>query len=347
MQKLRKVPALQGILLGQRPGVFLIIMNGPQDSSIPALGAQPGQRLPECGFRHPPQHILAQTGRHSLHFPANGREFPGQLAVAGLGIGHAKSNPLRQQPRRVDFFNFRGTGVRKICKDDAAHGTGQLVQQAAGLAEISILRILTDLCHLRPREATAILPVEDDGHSHLKRRRAGKAGPPQNIAGGVGIKAAGLFPQRPESLRNAPDQAGGMGALPLLGLRLAQVNDVQLVEPPRFDPDEPVIAGGRHRDQIQCHRRRQPITVLVVGVVAAQLGPARGRVQPHLPPRPKVELKLFQCRRIACPLPPQLCRTAAVQRPQCLVPFPRQNFVPDLCTRCHRRTSPQNSSMLV
>ena len=235
--------------------------------------------------------------------------------MAGLGIGHAKSNPLRQQTRRVDFFNFRGTGVRKICKDDAAHGTGQLVQQAAGLAEISILRILTDLCHFRPREATAILPVEDDGHSHLKRRRAGKAGPPQNIAGGVGIKAADLFPQ--------------------------------LVEPPGFDPDEPVIAGGRHRDQIQCHRRRQPITVLVVGVVAAQLGPARGRVQPHLPPRPKVELKLFQCRRIACPLPPQLCRTAAVQRPQCLVPFTRQNFVPDLCTRCHRRTSPQNSSMLV
>ena len=96
MQKLRKVSSLQGILLGQCPGVFLIIMDGPQDGPVPALSAQPGQRLPECCFRHLPQHIPAQTDRHSLHFPANGREFPGQLAVAGLGIGHAKSNPLRQ-----------------------------------------------------------------------------------------------------------------------------------------------------------------------------------------------------------------------------------------------------------
>ena len=71
-------------------------MDGPQDGPVPALSAQPGQRLPECCFRHLPQHIPAQTDRHSLHFPANGREFPGQLAVAGLGIGHAKSNPLRQ-----------------------------------------------------------------------------------------------------------------------------------------------------------------------------------------------------------------------------------------------------------
>ena len=138
-----------------------------------------------------------------------------------------------------------------------------------------------------------------------------------------------------------------MGALPFLRPLHGQVDHIQLVEPAGFDPHVAVCIVRSHGHKIQRDSRRKAITVLVVGVVAAQFGPARGRVQPHLPPRPKVELKLFQCRRIACPLPPQLCRTAAVQRPQCLVPFTRQNFVPDLCTRCHRRTSPQNSSMLV
>ena len=41
-----------------------------------------------------------------------------------------------------------------------------------------------------------------------------------------------------------------------------------------------VRVPGRYRHQIQCDRRRQPVAVLVVGVVAAQLRTPRGRVHP-------------------------------------------------------------------
>ena len=94
-----------------------------------------------------------------------------------------------------------------------------------------------------------------------------------------------------------------MGALPFLRLCRGQVDDVQLVEPPGFDPDIAVLAGGSHRHQVQGHRCCQAVAVLVVCVVAPQFRSPRGRIQMHLTPRAKIQLKLCQGRTIPNPLP--------------------------------------------
>ena len=87
-----------------------------------------------------------------------------------------------------------------------------------------------------------------------------------------------------------------MGALALLRLRFGQINDVQLVEATGLDPDEAILVPGCHRHKVQRDRTRKTVTVLVVGVVAAKLCAARGRIDLHLPPRPIVKLELLEGR---------------------------------------------------
>lgn len=84
--------------------------------------------------------------------------------------------------------------IGKIRKDDPSHGAGQLIQHAAGFSEICIFRILADLRQLRRCQTTAIFPVQDGRHPHLKSRRAGKPAAPEHVAGGIGIEAPTVFP---------------------------------------------------------------------------------------------------------------------------------------------------------
>ena len=108
-----------------------------------------------------------------------------------------------------------------------------------------------------------------------------------------------------------------MGALAVLRLGLAQVDDVQLVESAGFYPDEAVIAGRRHGHKVEHHRRRQPVAVLVVGVVAAQLGAARCRKDAHLFPFPIKPGKLLQQAQTALPLRQRVI--GHIQPAQCLI----------------------------
>ena len=250
-------------------------MNGSQHSPVAAFAAQLRQRRPEFAFRHLSQNLFAQRPGHLLHLFPDGCKLACQFTVTAARIRNAQAHARRQQAVGVDLFQNRLLGVCKIRKDNAAHCAGQLIQQAAGLAKIGILRILTDLCQLRRGKAAIVLPVPDDRHSHFKGRRAGKSGPAQHIAGSIGIKAAHRFSNGPEPLRNAADQAGGVGPLPFLRACYSQINDIQFVEPTGLYPDIAIRIAGCNRHKVQCHRRRKAVTVLVVGMVAAQLCTAR------------------------------------------------------------------------
>ena len=327
------IPGAEGVPLGKGAGVLLKVMDGPQRGAVAAASAHPGQCGPELRLRHLPQDLPAQTGGHGFHLSADGCELPSHLAVAAPGVGNAESHARREKPIGVELFDNGSGWVRKIRKDDAAHGAGQLVQQTAGLAEVGILGILADLRQLRRGQTAIVLAVEDRRHPHLKGSGAGKPAAPQHIADGVGVEAAHLLSRCPEALRDAPDEAGRMGTLPCLRRRLAQINDVQLVEPPGLDPQKAVVAGRDHRYQVQRHGCRQTITMLVVGVVAAQLRPARGRVQPHLPPGPEVKLKLRQRRAVPLPLAGKGRRP--IKRRQRTVPFPCRDLFSELSACRH------------
>ena len=293
----------QGAVFGQGAGVFPEKVGRPQAGAVPALGPQGGQAGPEVGLPHLAQHFAAvKAGGHRLHLAADGGKLGGQFAVAAPGVGDAQAHPRRQQPFGVDLFHPRGLGVLEVGKDHPAQGAGQLVQHAAGLAEIDVLGVLAQTGYLGRRQAAAELAVHDGAHPHLKGRRAGQPRAPQHIAGGVGVVAAHFPARRAEPFGQAPDQAGRVGELPALQVGLVQVHHVQLVEAPGLDPYVMVVVLGGYRHQVQPHRRRQAVAVLVVGVVAPQLGPAGGGVDPHLPPRPKVQLEPVQRRAPARPL---------------------------------------------
>ena len=75
--------------------------------------------------------------------------------------------------------------------------------------------------------------------------------------------------------------------------------------------------------------------MLVVGVVAAQLCPAGGGVDFHLPPGAEIHLELFHRGAVARPLPCQLCRVAAVQCPEFVVPRTLRDLPVEKCTGRH------------
>ena len=240
----------------------------------------------------------------------------------------------------MDFLDLWRSRVGKIGKKDTAHGAGQLVQQAAGLSEIGILRKLADPGQRRGIKAAAILRVENNRHPHLKGRRAGKPRAAEHIAGCVGIEAADAEPLGAEAIGNAPDEACRVGALALLRLGLGQVDDVQFVEAPGFDPDEAVLVPGRHRHEVKGDSTRKAVAVLVVGVVAAQLGAPGGRIDLHLPPRPIVKFELVECRAVAAALTVKHALAAAVERGQRGVPPSRCDLVSELSAGCHPEPLP-------
>ena len=132
-----------------------------------------------------------------------------------------------------------------------------------------------------------------------------------------------------------------MGALPFLRLCRGQVDHIQLVEPAGLDPHIAVRVPGRYRHQIQRDRCRQPVAMLVVGVVAAQLRTPRGRIHLHLPPRAEIQLELLQRRAVPRPLPGQFLRGGAVKRGKGSVPPPCRDLFPELCAGCHPRSLPE------
>ena len=163
-----KVSRRKSSSLGKGTGILLKIVDGTQHGAVAALLPQAGQLLPEAFLVHLAQHPAAQTGCHGLHLVPDGRELAGQLAVAGAGIGDAEGHALGQDAVGMYLLDLRCRRVGEIRKEHTAHGAGQLVQQAAGLAEVGILRKLADAGQRRGVQAAAVFRVEDHGHAHLK-----------------------------------------------------------------------------------------------------------------------------------------------------------------------------------
>ena len=112
-----------------------------------------------------------------------------------------------------------------------------------------------------------------------------------------------------------------------------------------LDPDEAILVPGCHCHKIQRDRTRKTVTVLVVGVVAAKLCAARGRIDLHLPPRPIVKLKLLEGRTITAALAGQDLFAAAVERGQRGVPPPCCDLFSELPAGCHPEPLPALSAM--
>ena len=215
--------------------------------------------------------------------------------MAALGVGDAHGQLVLGQ---VDG-RLAHDGVCRILEvdgDDAADSTGGLVHQAAGLVEEDVLGILADLGDLDLGEflhvVIVVLAAQDGTDADLEGSGAGQARATQHVAGGVGVKAADLAARVDDTGGHAADQGSGVLLLLLLRDQVGHVHIVDLLKAQGLDADDVLLVGGNDRYNVQVDGARQHHAVVVVGVVAADLGAAGGGVEAHGAPGAKLVLKL-------------------------------------------------------
>ena len=161
---------------------------------------------------------------------------------------------------------------------DTAGCRRRLIQQAGGLAEIAVLRHLTDLCQLHGRKTGAGQVILNGAQQDLKRRRRRQAAPRQNVGTDTGVKARRLDPLFGEACRHAADQCRCALLFPFLGIQLLQIHLAH-----RIAFRQQADSGLRDRphcgDRLQIDGCGQDHPALVIRVVAAKLGPAGGGKQ--------------------------------------------------------------------
>ena len=173
-------------------------------------------------------------------------------------------------------------GSSEVDGDNAADGAGGLVHQAAGLAEEHILGILADLGNLDLVELlhviVVVLAAQDSTDADLKgcgavtdRSRAARC-----WSCGAEIKAAHLAARIHDALGDAADQGRGVLGLARLRDEVGDIDVVNFVKAQRLDADDIFLIRGDDGHHIQVDRACQHHAVVVVGVVAADLGAARG-----------------------------------------------------------------------
>ena len=175
----------------------------------------------------------------------------------------------------IDLFDLRCGWVGKVHRRKAADAHRHLVEQTGRLAEVDVLRVFGNLRRLDRGDRIIVVEVGQDRHDeHLERRGARKPGALEHARGRHGVKPADLVAERGKARADAADQRGG----PLLFLFLhGEVRRIDRIHriTGGFQADHAVVGLFHCGDHIEVDRGGQHLAVVVVGVVAADLGAAR------------------------------------------------------------------------
>ena len=121
-----------------------------------------------------------------------------------------------------------------------------------------------------------VLAAQDGTDADLKGCGAGQTGAAQHVAGGVAVKAAHLAACIHNALGYAADQGRGVLGLARLRNEVGDIDIVNFVKAQGLDADDIFLIRGDDGHHIQVDRTCQHHTVVVVGVVAADLCAAPG-----------------------------------------------------------------------
>ena len=277
-----KIVLAHGIAELCRAVAVIVEVDRADNSAVPHSLAQLRNSLVELVLVHIAQDLFAELLGHALHLTADGGIVVGQVSMAALRIADAHDKAVLGKINDSLAHN-RLFGILEVDGDDAADRAGRLIHQSAGLTEENILRKLADLCDLDLTELLHVIVVifaaQDGTDADLKRCRAGQAGAAQHIAGAVAVKAAHLAAGIHNALCHAADQRGGVLGLLRLRNQNIDIDIVDLVKAQRLNADDVILIGGNDRNHVQIDGAGQHHAVVMVGVVAADLGSAGGRVK--------------------------------------------------------------------
>ena len=172
--------------------------------------------------------------------------------------------------------------VGKVDGDNVAHAGGHLIHQTTGLAKVDIFSPLADLRNgnggdLFSHEAV----VQNHADQHLKGGRGRNAAALGHVRGNVHVQTGQLCAALTEGLALAAQQGSGGVLLLLAGSQVIKVDDAQVVALALYAQLVQAVGGGSS-DHVNVHAACQYTAMLVVGMVAADLGAAGGTIQTGL-----------------------------------------------------------------
>ena len=197
--------------------------------------------------------------------------------MVGTGIQDAQGQACLGKVH-LHRFHIRVGGVGKINGDDVAHAGSHLVHQTAGLAKVDILRPLADLCDLNGGDLFGHeAVVQDHADQHLKGGRGRNAAALGHVGSNVYVQTGEGCTPLAERFTLAAQQGHSSVFFLLAGSKVSQVDDAQIIALALY-PQLVQAVGGGSSDHVNVHAAGQHAAVLVVGMIAADLGAAGGTV---------------------------------------------------------------------
>ena len=271
------VVPVQGFDLMFHTVIFLIDMERTQDCAVRYFIAKLRNLLDKILLGNLPQVITAEAAAKLRQLPGDCSILVGEVSMIGAAIDDADTIAIFGQVH-IKLQNLRLSGIGKVDIDHAAHRGCHLVHQAAGLAKVDILGILTDLSDLDGRKLVLKEQVVENGSEEdLEGCGAAQSGTGQNIGSDLGIKALELGTVIPEGGSHAANQCRSRTKLFGPDGEIIQVNlECRIALGLNIDTIgtiEPNLCSG-----FQIHSRCQNTAMLMVGVITADFSSARGRV---------------------------------------------------------------------
>ena len=244
-----------------------------QDRPAAHLALQLGDVLPKLAFVYAAKRLCSHRRRYVFHLRTDGRILIGEVGVVAAGVGQDDVE-IGESPFDIgDLKIFDGLEVDVA---DPAKRDRTLIEQPARLAEVDVLGILSSsrLCDGVDRRAV-VHDVEDLANEQLKTRRRADARPVEHVRGRRRGKTADVVAVLLVVRDDAAHERFALAVLVSVGQEIVNVNlDDGIAN--RGDNDL-ALERSHASEVVNTDRRAQHLAVVVVGVVADDLDPARRR----------------------------------------------------------------------
>ena len=252
-------------------------MQRAHHAAVPKRSAQTRNLFHEFLIRYFCQDFFSKIGSRLFHLHRNCGILVAHVGVTLSGIDDQKVTADRIQTE-IDLFHLRILVISKIDRNNAAARTRHLVKQSGRLFPIDIFRIASCMCIVCDGHFIIVKEViQNRTDQHFKGRRRADARRADHIACGERVKAAYRKSSLLKTGKDSLDQRHRAGGL-CIRLQLVQINDKILME--RF-ADNMYLIGiifARRADTVLVHTACKHLSMIVIGMVAADLcAPRRGK----------------------------------------------------------------------
>ena len=256
------------------PVIFLVDMQGSKDRTVGDLTPKLRELPDKLLSGDLPQIVPVEAAAQLRQFLRDRCVFIGQIRMICTGIDNAQAVSVLCQIH-IQLLNLRLSGVCKVNVDHAADSGCHLIHQAAGLAEVDILGILADLGDFHGRQLLVEEQlVEDRADQNFECSRGTQAASGKYRGVDSCPEAGELSPKLDKPACNATDQCSGGVFLILTDSQIIQLNGDRRISI-GFDLNGVGLVQPNNCLCFQIHCSCEDTAVLVVGVVAADLRPAR------------------------------------------------------------------------